>query len=170
MDNQKAAEKNMKLLENSNLEKIDCSEFPDNEIYEQNKKSTLDYIADGWAVIKFIGVNCFEGLSKKGGEFEALKKRIFEFLPVLTEEFLSNMITVFSSFVPKIISFFVEKGLSLIWWIVKVLYYIYKAINSNVDESAFDYWGKAVGGSIRIIYSSWFAENKFNWKKEIGNK
>ena len=141
---------NQKLLE-LNIEKNkkpDCSKLPSDKVYEDNKVTILDKFAGGWSSLKYIGKCVIESLPNQG--YEHLKDRITNLLKDIGLEFLKKLLIVFGTVVSNILTFFAIKAFKILWWIIKAVYYIFKAITEK--EEKFKFWGKAVGSGIRIIY------------------
>ena len=149
-ENHMSAQESLKQLEGTDHTKIDCSQLPEDKIYEKNNVMILDRMAGGWSALKYMGKCVLESLPNQA--MEAFKEHVTEFIKSLTEDFLIKIVSIFSSMITKIISLFYEKALSLVWWAMKVIYYVYKGINPDEGESALNFWGKAAGGSIRLVY------------------
>jgi len=162
-DNEARAKLNLKELNSEDQKKPDCSKLPSDLIYENNKPTILDHFAGGWASLKFIGKCMLESLPDLGNEY--LKSVLEDFLKDIGNEFLKNLVVIFGSVVTNILGFFALKAVKILWWVIKAIYYIYKALNTEGSESPYKYWGKAVGSGIRIVYTAFMPTERKKLRK-----
>lgn len=160
-DNNKMAKLNLQELGFSGEDKHpNCSKLPSNTLLQDNKTTILDRFAGGWSAIKYIGTCILKSLPNHGKEY--LKSRIIDLLAHMGLEFLKKLIAVFGSVVLNILTLFAFKALKILWWVIKAIYYLYKAIFG--DETKFRYWGKAVGSGIRVIYIAFMPTERRRFK------
>lgn len=150
-DNNKMAKLNLQELGFSGDDmKPDCSNLPTNALLEENKTTILDHFAGGWSALKFVGKCVLDSMPNQGLEF--VKGQIIELLKELGMGFLKMLITVFATTTVNSVTFFSAKAIKILYWLVKAIYYIYKALSD--ESSKYKYWGKAVGSGIRLIYTA----------------
>lgn len=158
--NEEMAKHNLMQMETEKDKKPDCSNLPTDTIYEENKTSILDKFAGGWTALKYIGTCVIESLPNQG--YEYLKEHITDIIKDIAKDFLMKLLIIFGSMVTNILTFFALKAVKILWWVIKAIYCIYKAINTK-DEK-YKYWGKAVGSGIRIIYIALMPQEKRRFK------
>jgi hypothetical protein len=146
--NEEMAKHNLLELEFNKDKMPDCSKLPSNTVYNDNKVTILDKFAGGWSSLKYIGKCVIDSLPNHG--YEYLKDQITDLLKDIGLEFLKKLLIVFGTVVSNILTFFAVKAFKILWWVIKAVYFIYKAINEEKEK--FKFWGKAVGSGIRIIY------------------
>jgi len=161
--NEEMAKHNLLQLELTDKEKPDCSKLPTDLVYENKKPTILDKMAGGWAALKYIGKCAVESLPSVG--FEYMKQEIEDLMKDIGLEILKRLLSVFGSVVTNILGFFALKAVKVLWWVIKAIYYIYKAINET--EKNYKYWGKAVGSGIRIIYIAFMPTERRRMKKHL---
>lgn len=159
-ENKDAANYNLSRIEVAKENKPDCSNLPTDKIYENNKVTILDKFAGGWSSLKYIGKCVINSLPNHG--YEYLKGQLEDFLTGIGTDLLKRLLVVFGSVVINILSFFALKAFKILWWVVKAIYFVYKAIKEK-DEK-YKYWGKAVGAGIRIIYIAFMPTEKRRFK------
>lgn len=159
--NEEMAKHNLLQLEFDKEKKPDCSKLPTDKQYENNKATILDKFAGGWSAIKYIGQCVIESLPNHG--YEHLQDAIKDIIKDIGESLLKKLLTVFGSVVTNILSFFALKAVKILWWVIKAIYYVYKAIDSEESEK-YKFWGKAVGSGIRVIYIAFMPTEKRRFK------
>jgi len=158
--NEEMAKHNLLQLSDDKQEKPDCSKLPTDTVFKNNKVTILDKFAGGWSALKFIGKCVLESLPNIG--YEYLKDHLLDLLKEIGIEFLKKLLTVFGTVITNMLTFFAAKAFKILWWIIKAVYYIYKAINEEGEK--YKYWGKAVGSGIRIIYIAFMPTERRRFK------
>lgn len=148
-DNNKMAKLNLQEMGfGEDEKKPNCSKLPSDTNYQENKTTILDRFAGGWGALKYVGKCVIESLPNHGYEF--LKDKLMDILKDLGIQFLEKLVMIFGSVLTNMLTFFALKAVKILWWVIKAVYYVYKAIDK--EEGKYKYWGKAVGAGIRVIY------------------
>lgn len=158
------AELNIKHLNQADVKGLNCGDLPVDNQYENAKPTFMDKLAGGWNAIKYSGKCLLESLPNHG--IEHAKGYITEFLTEIGTGFLKNLLATFASSVVNLLAFFAAKAIKLLWWVCKIIYFVYKAIKGEEGEgSIWTWWGKAVGGAIRLIYIAFMPTERRRFKK-----
>jgi len=110
-----------------------CDKFPTEMTSPESQVGIITKVKGAHDVVKYIKANCtMPGVS-------------------ITEAFLAIGAKV-ATIVANLFGMFAFKLVKIVYRAVKLIYFIYKAVNSSDADTQWEYWGKAAGSAINIVW------------------